>query len=711
MLLEREQVLRRIGDLLEEATAGRGRLVALGGEAGVGKSTVVRAAVAAARERVPVSVGHCDNVAAPAALGPVLEALPDVGDLVERHEDRATLYRRLHERLGREPALLVIEDVHWADEATLDLLRHLGRRIEALPLLLLVTFRDDEVGRGHPLAVVLGDLATTAGTVRLTVPPLSPDAVRRLADEAASPLDPGELHERTGGNAFYVTEVLAAGGGTVPATVRDAVLARTSRLPEDATRVLAAAAVLGQPAGVALLVSVSGCDPRAVDECVRAGLLVASGDGWAFRHELARLGVLGTLLPVERSQLHAAALAALERAGERDGHVLVVHADGCGDSAAVSRYAGPAAERSARLGAHREAVELYRSALRHHPARDGERARLCAALSYECYLVDRLEEAYAARQEAMELAEDPRVVGDAERWLSRLSWYLGRGDDARRWMEQAVRTLEPVGDGPELAMAYSNKAQVCMLAFDVAGAVEWGERALDVARRVGDRDTEIHALNNVGSALALGGDYQDGIALLERSRDLALAADAHEHVARAYTNLASTSTTTRHLAQAERYLEDGIAYCTERDLDSWVHYMRAWEPQVAADLGRYERAERLAADLLRLPGLPPVVRVPAAAAAAQVLHRRARDGRALLEEATALARPTGEAQRLVPTATGWAELAWLEGRPGDVEAAVDLAWAAAVEHPQAWELGELLWYSLSPGSGERCRCRRPRRSP
>ncbi len=697
VLLERERVLRRIEDLLEDATTTRGRLVALGGEAGVGKSTVVDAVLERARARLPVAVGHCDNVAAPAALGPLIEALPSVADLVEQHDDRATLFRCLLNRLAREPALLVLEDVHWADEATLDLLRYLGRRVEGLPVLLIATYRDDEVRRGHPLAVVLGDLASAAGMVRIDVPALSADGVRSLAAAAGSVLDPLVLHERTGGNAFYVTEVLAAGDDTVPATVRDAVLARVSRLPEDAAGVLAAAAVLGQPADVGLLATVSGRGPDAVDACARAGLLVPVGPSWGFRHELARLAVLETLLPAERSHLHARALAALLARGEHDEHLLVVHADGCGDSAAVRRYARPAAERSARLGAHREAVELYRTALRHHPARDAERARVCAALSYECYLVDRLEDALAARREAMELADDPRTTGEHERWLSRLSWYLGRGDDARRWMAQAVRTLERVGDGPELAMAYSNRAQMCMLAFDTVGAVGWGRRALEVARRVGDRDTEIHALNNVGSALAVGGDHHDGISLLERSRDLALAADADEHVARAYTNLATSSTTTRHLRDAERYLEAGIAYCIERDLDSWVHYMRAWQTQVAADLGRFDEAERLAADLLQLPGLPPIVRIPAAVTAAQVAHRCGRDARVLLEEATRLAVPTGEVQRLAPTAAGWAELAWLEGRTGDIEAAVDIAWAAAATHPQQWQLAELAWWSSLAG--------------
>jgi DNA-binding CsgD family transcriptional regulator len=692
VLLERDDVLHRLDQLVDEASASHGRLVLLGGEAGIGKSTVARAVAASAAGRVVVRVGHCDNVAAPAALGPLLDSYPELAGTIDTDLDRPALFRSLLRRLGEEPTLVVLEDVHWADAATLDFLRFLGRRVETLPALVLATYRDDEVGAGHPLAATFGDLSSSAGVERLGVVPLSVDGVRRLAEEAGSTLDPRLLHERTAGNAFYVTEVLAAAGSNVPDTVRDAVLARSSRLSEGARGVLAAAAVLGQPAELWLLTSVSGCPPAAVDECVAAGLLVGDGRRWYFRHDLARLSVEGTLLPTQRSTLHAAALSALETKGGVDAHRLASHADACEDSAAALRYAVPAAERSARLGAHRDAVELYQLALRHHPARDAERSRLCAALSYECYLTDQGEEAFEARRESMELAEDPRLIGDAERWLSRISWYLGRGEAARTWMERAVNTLEQAGEGHELAMAYSNRSQLCMLAFDTAGAVSWGTRALELARRLGDRDTEIHALNNVGSALATGGDYHDGVTMLQQSRDLALAADAHEHVARAHTNLASTSLTTRHLADGRRHLQEGIAYCVDRDLDSWAHYMRAWEPRLAEELGDFDRAQRLALDLLELPGLPPIVRVPAAATAAQVIHRQGRDGRALLAEATEQARDTGEAQRLVPVAVAWAELAWLQGRTEDIESEIDLAWAAAVAQPESWELGELSWW-------------------
>ncbi len=167
VLLEREDVLAQLGRTLDEAVAGHGRLVFVGGEAGIGKSTVVRAMSEVAADRVAVSVGHCDNVGAPAALAPLVDALPDVAGLVDEHVERTALFRRLLARLGQEPALLVVEDVHWADEATLDFLRFLGRRVEQVPVLVLATYRDDEVGPTHPLATVMGDLSSSAAVRRV----------------------------------------------------------------------------------------------------------------------------------------------------------------------------------------------------------------------------------------------------------------------------------------------------------------------------------------------------------------------------------------------------------------------------------------------------------------------------------------------------------------------------------------------------------------
>jgi DNA-binding CsgD family transcriptional regulator/tetratricopeptide (TPR) repeat protein len=702
VLVEREHPLARLTALLDEAAGGSGRLVFLGGEAGVGKTSLVGALVGAAAGRLAVRRGECDSITTTAALGPFIEAVPELSEVLEQAADvdRLRLFHRLRSALSAEPTLLVLEDVHWADEATLDLLRFLGRRLAALPLLVVATFRDDEVPGGSPLTGVLGDLATAPGVSRLSLSPLTEGGVRQLLESAGSPLDAAQLHRSTGGNPFYVSEVIASGWLQLPATVRDAVLARTARLSPAAQGVLAASAVLGQRADLPLLLTVSGQSAAAVDECVGSGVLVGDAEGWAFRHELARQAVEQTLTPGTRVRLHVAALSALRTLGGADGSRMAYHAAAAGDRDAVLEYAPGAAARSARLGAHREAAEQYRLALRFADAGHGDRVALLEALSYECYLTDQAQDAWAARRSALELsaeAGDLRAVGTDQRWLSRLSWFLGRNADAEQYGAQSVATLERVDDGHELAMAYSNLALLRMLGGDLAGAIAWGQRALGLARRIHDRDVEIHALNNIGTAMATDDDGIDGRARLAQSLDLALAADAHEHAARAYTNLGSVAVTNYRLADADRTLRAGLAYCDERDLDSWGLYIAAWLARSLAEQGRYAEADACASSILRRPHLSPVTRIPAAVVSGLLAIRRGQDDAGQLAGALAMAAGTGESQRLVPAACGLAEAAWLAGRLDEIEPAVEAAWPAALAHPNRWALGELSWWLAVAG--------------
>jgi DNA-binding CsgD family transcriptional regulator/tetratricopeptide (TPR) repeat protein len=699
VLIERSASLASLEGLLGEAFDGSGRLVFLGGEAGVGKTTL---AAALADTALTVRRGSCDNVTTAEALGPILDALPELAAAIDRADgvSRPRLFRQIHDELSASPMLLLLEDVHWADEATLDILRFLGRRLAGTRLMILATFRSEEVGREHPLTVVMGDLAGLPGVVRMQLPPFSVTGVRQLLHASGSALDAAAIFQLTAGNPFYVTEVLAVGSGQVPGTVRDAVLARVSRLSPAGREVAAAASVLGRRAEADLLAAVSGQPLTAVDDCVERGVLVVDEDVVGFRHDLARLAVERSLLPAQRSAAHARALAELTWRGSHDHRRLAYHAAGCGDQAAVARHAPLAAARAARLGAHREAAEQFQLALRHHERPDRARAVLLQQLSYECYLTDQLTRARDSVLAALVIDEqegDVRRIGTSQRWLSRLSWVLGQNADSERYAAAAVSTLESLEPGPELAMAYSNLAQLRMLAGEFEPAVRWGTRAAELARRLGDRDTEMHALNNVGTALASVGDMLEGSARLTQSLDLALAGDAHEHAARAFTNLGSTHVLNWSLGEADRHLKAGITYCADRDLDTWHRYMTAWLARSLAGQGQYATAERHLADVLRDPHVSPITQVSALPVVGALEARRGRDRTGALDEALAIAVRTGESMRLVPVAAARAEAAWIAGRPEDLVADVDRAWAVAVTHPQPWELGELSWWLLLAG--------------
>ena len=322
----------------------------LGGEGGAGKTSVGLEFAQRIGRRARLLVGLCDAGATPRALGPLFDIADALGvraELDQAGVRRASLFPLVRTALGRSPTLLLLEDVHWADEATLDLIRYLGRRMSGLPLLVVATFRDDEVAAAHPLAAIMGDLATTAAVTRMQLPLLTADAVAELARTFQRDIDAIALHRSTDGNPFFVTEVLAGDPDRLPTTVRDAVLARAGRLSKSARHVVEAAAVAGVTTEINLVLDVSGQPYGGLDESVDGGLLHDRGTAVAFRHELAREAILNSLPPATRVGLHRQVLAWLLDSGSHDHRRLALHAVAGGDTAAVSVHAPQAAEQAA----------------------------------------------------------------------------------------------------------------------------------------------------------------------------------------------------------------------------------------------------------------------------------------------------------------------------------------------------------------------------
>ena len=379
-LLERDAVLAQLGALARRVAWGDpGEVVLLRGEAGVGKTAVLTQFADGPDRRLRVLRGWCDPLAAPRPLGPLIDSLAGLDDAAAdglgaavNAGDTAGLYQRLLAVLGDGGRWVwVIEDAHWADSATLDLVRFVARRVDSLPLLLVVSYRDDELGPAHPLALTLGDVATCAAVSRIKLEPLSEQAVGVLA--AGSGLNAERLHHLTGGNPFFVTEILAAGpigagsDKALPRSISEAVCGRLGRLSQKARETAHAVAVCGPRADVALLDKVWPEAKAAFGECFGAGVLVADGDKVGFRHELARRATLAQIPGYERVALHKAALTILaEPPIDPDTlAALAFHAEEAGDTAAAVRYGIAAAQRAASLRANREAAGLYRLVLRH----------------------------------------------------------------------------------------------------------------------------------------------------------------------------------------------------------------------------------------------------------------------------------------------------------------------------------------------------------
>ena len=549
---------------------------------------------------------------------------------------------------------------------------------------------------------MLGELPRTSVT-RLQLEPLS----RAAVDDLARPyeVDSAELHRVTGGNPFYVTEALAAGGTALPESVRDAVLARAARLPAGARALLDAVAITPPRAELWLLEEIAAVELAFVEEGLTSGMLRVHREGIAFRHEIERVAIEETMPPDRRHELHGRALRALAGPPRRADVARVAHhAEAAGDIPAVLEFAPAAAERAADFGAHGESAAQFARALRFADGLSGqERAHLLERRAYECYLIHAIDEAIEARRLALvehRSRRDRLREGDTRRWLSRLAWFAGDGAEAEAEARAAIRLLEPLPSSPELAMAYSNMAQLRMLAGDVPGTRDWGGRAIELAERLGYTDVLVHALNNVGSAELSGGSI-DGAAKLERSLQLAADAGFEEHVARAYTNLAVGAIEIREYALADRHLAAGIDYSGERDLDSWVVYMRGWRARVDLEHGRWDEAAAAATAVIERPRVPNASTIGPLVVLGRIRARRGDgDPWELLDRALALAEATGELQRLGPVASARAEAHWLTGRPDLVGTETERALALASRNGDAWAAGELVAWRRRAGIRE-----------
>jgi predicted ATPase/DNA-binding CsgD family transcriptional regulator len=706
-LLEREIYLDALNSGFAGLAQGSGCIALVSGEAGIGKTALIQEFTTQRRQAARVYWGGCEALFTPHPLAPLHDIARQAGGglpaVIAAAANRDLIFHATIDHLvqGLKATIVVFEDVHWADEATLDLIKFLGRRMQHLPVMLIISYRDDEVGVHHPLRSVIGDLPV-ALLRRVSLPSLSESAVQimalRVGREAA------DLCKVTGGNPFFVTEALAVADHEVPATVRDAVLARISRLSDPARAVANLAALAPGKLERWLLDAIVAPAARDVEECLAAGM-VARDNAIAFRHELARHAVEESLGVPVRQHLHARILAALQAhaPGAMPTARLVHHADRAGDSTAVLRFAPAAADEALSLGAHRQVAAHLTTALGHAAALSAEeKAELLDRLSYECYLTGQIAEAFSARESSLALwkaAGNRYKEGNCLRWLSRLAWFTTDKAAADRYAAMAVAILEPLVPGRELAMAYSNLSQLHMLADEPGAALIAGGKALALARTLGDSEIESHALNNVGTTKLAAQDLS-GRADLERSLALALAGGRRfdEHAARAYGNLATSAARARDFDRARRYFAEGIAYCEERELYSWVRYMTASRAETLLAQGEWDAAAEAAELISQDLKIAAVARIPALVVLARVRLRRGDPGVAkTLDEAAELAFASGEVQRISPAIAARAEAAWLEGTLADSLDEITRGFQMTCKISDSWMQGELAFWLWRAG--------------
>jgi DNA-binding CsgD family transcriptional regulator len=696
-LVEREPQLDTLAAAMASAEASDGSLLLVRGEAGIGKSALVSHF---ARTQPPgrALLGICDPLGTPRALGPFLELAAELEPaLPARLQESAAPGPLLFEALSTSPHLLTLEDVHWADQATLDVLRYLGRRVTRLPTLVVATFRPEDAPPTSPVSVLLGDLATAPGVHRIELEPLSVAAIRVLAGGDAE-----LLHRRTGGNPFFVREVLTGGGVDVPATVRDAVMARASRLSAAARSALEAASVAGSrtpEARLARLLEVDGTPRWAVQEAMWSGFLERDAGLVRFRHELVRSAIGDATAPARRQRLHAAILTLLrdEALGPDGDAVLAHHAEGAGDAAAVLAFAPPAAARAASLSAHREAAALYGTALAVVEAAD-QRARLTEARADQLHLAGSLPDALAEHRTAAELWRRLGEPAARARNLARvayLSFLVGEYDAIEPAGDAAVACLAGLPPGPDLAAVCDGRSRLAFMASDPAGAVRWGERAHAVARGLGDRRLAIETAVTLGAARMLRGDT-DGPTQVRRALDDAAADHLDDIAARATLYLAWLPLLQRSYEEVERHLSEGLRYADDNELTYWRQLLASARVRFWLDRGRWREAEEGGRRIMEEVASNRLALSQVLIAVGTLRARRGvEDTDRYLERAETLRSEHPEVQTVSPVTPALVERAVLTGRP---ERARELAAAAIERADSPWAQGALWFWARQAGS-------------
>ena len=675
-LLEREDELGVLADAVQDAVAGRGSVVLVAGEAGIGKSSLLWELRERTGERVTFLIGVCEPLSVPVPLAPLRELVEAAGggDLIDLgSDDRLVLVRRVASVLDkRAPVVAVIEDVHWADALTLDLMRLLVRRAPEIGASIIATFREDEAAANPELGLLLGDLASAPGVWRIRLRPLSNAAVGELA--GPSGLDVGELVRATGGNPFLVVEAVAA-GDRLPASVRDAALARAGRLSRAAREVADAAAVLGQRFDYALLDAVVAGSTEAVEEALARGVLVADGTRLGFRHELIREAIEASISPPRLAELHARAVSALvNQEVAVDNARLAHHAELAGLHHEACRYATLASVEAERLGAPLQARLQAERALRlGEDLADRERYELLIRYSRAANFTSiRYEDAVSGAEQALAVAErlgDPLRQARALGALAWALWSFDRKVEAKRAAERAIAVLEATSDVAAQARAQSTHIRIDASAFDPAAAIAAAPLAHELAGAAGLAEVQIDIAISVGLAHGHHGQPEAVLMLTDALRDAQAAGLAIQTI-RGYVNLLFVGATLRRHELVESAIGQARALFEELDARIPRCVIEGFLARSLLDRGRWDEA------------------LPAAAHSVRTWHAEAPLARAM-EGLIAARRGEPGAERTLEQA--WAEIPKVaeDSRRGTCRCAlVEAAWLrgdlpTALEHLEA----------------------------
>ena len=657
-ILERDHELTVLQDGLDYANRGEGRVVVISAEAGGGKTELARSFLGAASP-ARVLWGSCSDLATPLPFGPFLDIArqgdPALETLLTSGNRNAAINRLLDLLEQRpSPVVLVVEDIHWADQATVDALMFVADRIEQLPALLLLTMRAGEIEVDHPAQRLLWRLPPGA-TERLEPAALSQEAVAQLAPT----LDASRIMAVTGGNPFFVSELIRS-PNTLPPTVAEAVLARVIELPPSTRELLELVSIFPRTTPAEALDTLSPDWEENAEPAEMAGILEVGPSSVSFRHELARASVEHQLSSSRRRRLHGRVLPIIDN-GAYPPAVVMHHAREAGDIERVLAVGPKAAALARSSGSHREAASHLEAVLEHGDRlADDDLAEMLELFTVEAWTVNRPEAAEAAAQRALEIRKANGHPGDVARNLRRIArvrWFLGAAQDAENLLDEALALPGLDAHPNEHAMTLAYRTLIAGIRHSSEAARRWSEPATELIATLDDTSVKAAALNDIGTVAYLHGGEPDQ---LLSSIDLAQTAGLHGDVVRGHLNMAVAATHHRHYGLAKTHLGSASAYAREHQVTAFSGLQASIRAQIAFETGEWDEADQLANDVLQQSSF---ARLPATLTLARLKVRRGdSDAAEAIAEAVRMAEETGEAQRLAPAVGTAAEHAWLLGR-------------------------------------------------
>lgn len=671
-LIERAAYLNVLESNFSEVIKGQGHSVFVSGEAGIGKTSLVKKFCRNLKKEYNIYQGTCDALFTPRPMAPLYDILLQLtNELSENTSDisnRTAFFMRLFNEIKhrKDASIVIFEDIHWADEATLDFIRFLARRISHLRCLFILTYRDDAIHSRHPLRNVMGQLSPGTFT-RLQLQPLSRQVVEKMAKEQGH--NGAVIYQVTGGNPFYLNELLASYSQGIPDNIKDSILSVFYRQNGKTKYVWEMLSVSPTGLEISYLERIEPAYAEAIETCLDSGIMIVKDRQINFKHELYRRTIEAALSPLVRIDLNKKILELFRESFEQNQEIerIVHHAKNANAHDLVIKYAPLAARQAARVGAHIEASKLYRSAI--ECCQDKDKAMLVEfyeLYTYECYLTNQIREAIIYQEKALTIWKEKKDVekkGNSLRFLSRLLWFEGNNKKAENYGRRAIEVLEDQPASKAKAMAFSNMSQLKMLADQPAECISWGKKAISMAKELGDDETLSHALNNVGDVIVKSRSLKrKGIELLQQSLEIALKNSYLEHVARAYTNLGNSGIVVKEYGLAKKNLEAGINYCEEAGLESWTIYMLSCKARLHLETGNWDEALTLSEYLIKMEDLPVVVKGSALVVIGTIHMRRGDvDALPLLLTAKDIAFETMEVQRIIPVIVALLQYEYVSG--------------------------------------------------